>query len=235
MIQNHKDNARAPRALMLSFDDGPLPGKTDAVLDVLSLFRGEDGEPLRAGFFMVGDAPERFLAGRRYFAPYEVWWRKGSMRRHPELVARTLAEGHVIGNHTAHHVWAHWPEFRQILAAREEIRGWEEHAQAAGWNPNHAPRLFRAPYLLHTPTMTAAATELGYQIVGGETVGDATPGYGPRTVERQIRRILRTPGEEPALLVFHDIRPVTVRHLGAILERLQQQGHTLRHFAPTSA
>ncbi len=220
---------------MLSFDDGPLPGKTDAVLDALSRFRGEDGEPLRAGFFMVGDAPERFLAGRRYFAPYEVWWRKGSMRRHPELVARTLAEGHVIGNHTAHHIWAHWPAFRPLSAAHEEIRGWEAHAEAAGWNPETTPRLFRAPYLLHTPTMTAAATQLGYQIVGGQTVGDATPGNGFRAVERQIRRILRAPGEEPALLVFHDIRPVTARHLGVILERLQHEGHALRHFAPTSA
>lgn len=220
---------------MLSFDDGPLPGKTDVVLDALSQFRGEDGEPLRAGFFMVGDAPEHFLAGRRYFAPYELWWRKGSMRRHPELVARALAEGHLIGNHTAHHIWAHWPAFRSLLAVREEILGWEDHAQVAGWNPTSLPRLFRAPYLLHTPVMTVAANELGYQIVGGQSVGDATPGNGIRAVERQIHRILRTSDEQPALLIFHDIRPVTVRHLSAILERLQQQGHALRHFNHTKA
>ncbi|MDD4967404.1 polysaccharide deacetylase family protein [Halothiobacillus sp.] len=219
-----------PRAFMLSFDDGPLPGRTDAVLDVLSRFCGEDGEPLRAGFFMVGDAPERFLAGRRYFAPYELWWRKGSMRRHPELVARTLAEGHVIGNHTVHHVWARWPAYRQMDAVREEIQGWETHAAAAGWNHATAPRLFRAPYLLHTPTMTAAATELGYRIVGGQTVGDATPGNGLRSVEQQIRHILNTPDTQPALLIFHDIRPVTSCHLGTILEHLQDEGHSLRHF-----
>lgn len=215
---------------MLSFDDGPLPGKTDIVLDTLRQFQGEDGAPLRAAFFMIGDAPQRFMAGRRFFAPYELWWRKGSMRRHPELVARTRAEGHVIGNHTAHHVWAHWPAFRHLNGAREEIMTWERHARAAGWNPAIEPRLFRSPYLLHTPAMKAAATELGYQIVGGKTVGDAVPGNSIRAIERHIRRILRSPGEQPALLIFHDIRPNTVRHLGALLEQFQQEGHMLRHF-----
>ncbi|OZB83345.1 MAG: hypothetical protein B7X28_02315 [Halothiobacillus sp. 13-55-253] len=223
--------AHTPRPFMLSFDDGPLPGKSDAVLDALSRFRGEDGRPLRAGFFMIGDAPARFLAGRQYFAPYELWWRKGSMRRHPELVARALAEGHMIGNHTVHHVWARWPAYRDMDAVRSEIHGWEAHAEAAGWHPATAPRLFRAPYLLHTPTMTAVATELGYRIVGGQTVGDATPGNGLRAIEQQIRRILNTPDTQPALLIFHDIRPVTAHHLGTLLDRLQHEGHDLRHFS----
>jgi hypothetical protein len=79
--------------------------------------------------------------------------------------------------------------------------------------------------------MTAAATELGYRIVGGQTVGDATPGNGLRAVERQIRHILNMPDTQPVLLIFHDIRPGTSCHLGTILEHLQDEGHSLRHFS----
>ncbi len=221
-----------PRGFMLSFDDGPLPVKTEAVLDILSRYTGEDGLPVRAGFFMVGDAPQGFWAGRRYFAPYEVWIHKGSMRRHPALVARVQDEGHVIGNHTAHHIWARWPHYRQLPTVREEILGWEDAAMSAGWDPAESPRLFRAPYLLNTSTMHAAAIQLGYQLIGGYTVGDAAPGNGLSAIERHVQRIMHTASDQPALLIFHDILPMTVRHLGVIIEGLQRQGHQLQHFDP---
>lgn len=60
----------------LTFDDGPVPGVTDYVLDQLSA-RGQ-----KATFFMVGD----------------------NVGKHPELAKEVLRAGHGIGNHTFHHL-----------------------------------------------------------------------------------------------------------------------------------
>jgi len=63
-------------ALYLTFDDGPMPGPTDYVLEVL---RSHDA---RATFFCIGD----------------------NVRKHPELFRRIVDEGHTVGNHTYHHL-----------------------------------------------------------------------------------------------------------------------------------
>lgn len=65
----------AGRELALTFDDGPHPVHTPAVLDVLAR------HGVKATFFVVG---------------YRV-------ARHPELVRRIVAEGHTIGSHTFGH------------------------------------------------------------------------------------------------------------------------------------
>jgi peptidoglycan/xylan/chitin deacetylase (PgdA/CDA1 family) len=63
------------RTLALTFDDGPDPTWTPAVLDVLRRHRAH------ATFFVVGHR----------------------VNRHPDLVRRILAEGHEIGAHTFSH------------------------------------------------------------------------------------------------------------------------------------
>lgn len=64
------------KVVYLTFDDGPIPECTPAVLDVLARYG------VKATFFMVGENAERY----------------------PELLARVRAEGHAIGNHTYHHL-----------------------------------------------------------------------------------------------------------------------------------
>lgn len=67
------------RDLFLTFDDGPNPFATDAILDVLTR------EAVPATFFMVGD----------------------HVRRYPDVARRVRAAGHEIGNHTDSHVKLH--------------------------------------------------------------------------------------------------------------------------------
>jgi peptidoglycan-N-acetylglucosamine deacetylase len=62
-------------ALCLTFDDGPDPVYTPAVLDILSAYNA------KATFFVLGEAAAGF----------------------PQLVERILAEGHTLGNHTYSH------------------------------------------------------------------------------------------------------------------------------------
>jgi peptidoglycan/xylan/chitin deacetylase (PgdA/CDA1 family) len=63
------------RSLALTFDDGPHPETTPALLLTLRSLK------VRATFFLVGEGVERW----------------------PELVRQIAADGHAIGNHTQHH------------------------------------------------------------------------------------------------------------------------------------
>jgi len=63
------------KKLAITFDDGPDPQWTPALLDILK------AKHVPATFFMIG----------------------GNMEAHPGLVQRVLAEGHEIGNHTYTH------------------------------------------------------------------------------------------------------------------------------------
>lgn len=67
--------AEAPR-IALTFDDGPSPAWTPVLLDGLK----ERG--VKATFFLIGENAEK----------------------NPEIVKRMKEEGHLIGNHTYHHV-----------------------------------------------------------------------------------------------------------------------------------
>lgn len=64
------------KQLYLTFDDGPVPGPTDFVLETLSK------HTIKATFFCIGD----------------------NVRKHPEVFKNVVAQGHVIGNHTFNHV-----------------------------------------------------------------------------------------------------------------------------------
>ena len=71
-------DAHAAGRVALTFDDGPLPGVTDRILDQLA------AAGARATFFVIG----------------------ACARDHPDLVRRAHAEGHIIGNHTLAHSYA---------------------------------------------------------------------------------------------------------------------------------
>jgi peptidoglycan/xylan/chitin deacetylase (PgdA/CDA1 family) len=73
--------------VLLSFDDGPHPEYTPAVLDRLAAFG------IRAAFFLVG----KRVAD-------------------PALVQRIAAAGHVLGNHTFAHLVPRWGAVRGPLA-----------------------------------------------------------------------------------------------------------------------
>jgi peptidoglycan/xylan/chitin deacetylase (PgdA/CDA1 family) len=64
-----------PMEVALSFDDGPDPGNTEAMLDTL------DGLGIKATFFLLGQEVER----------------------HPDLVRAIAERGHVLGNHSWSH------------------------------------------------------------------------------------------------------------------------------------
>ena len=215
---------------MLSFDDGPLP-ETERVLDVLATLRAIDGTPVKAGFFLLADAPDDFWQRRIYFAPYELWTGKGSIAKYPKIAGRIKLAGHTIGNHTTHHAWFRWPWLDTPEAVLSEFTEWEAiYKRVLGASNMH---LFRPPYFILNANVRETANRLGYQIVMGESVGDAIPGMTVDVIKQKTQSILTAWSKPyPCLLIFHDTRPSTYRHLGEIVSNLQQQGFRLVHFDP---
>ena len=64
------------KCVYLTFDDGPIPEVTPAILDVLAKYG------VKATFFVVGD----------------------NIQKYAHVYARVIAEGHQVGNHTMHHI-----------------------------------------------------------------------------------------------------------------------------------
>lgn len=217
------------REFMLSFDDGPLPNATERVLDALAILRTADGEPVAAGFFLVGDVPEDFWRRRSYYACYEIWTLKGSIVKFPEITRRISEAGHVIGNHTAHHAWFRWPWLNTAEAVRSELRQWEAMAEPVLGKLRQ--RLFRSPYLIDTKTVRSAVRELGYRPVAGRAVGDTTPGMRLEWLKANVVKILKNWDRPyPCVLIFHDGQSLTHEHLAEIVRHLQRSGFRLARF-----
>ena len=216
---------------MLSFDDGPLPYATGRVLDMLATLRATDGAPVKAGFFLLADAPDDFWPRRFYYAPYELWTGKGSIAKYPEITLRIQQSGHIIGNHTTHHAWFLWPWLDTPEAVLAEFSEWETISQRVLGVSNS--RLFRPPYFMLNKNVRETAERLGYKIVMGEPAGDAIPGMTVNEIMEKTESLLAAWSKPyPCLLIFHDIRPATYEHLAEIIGNLQQQGFRLVHFDP---
>lgn len=110
---------RQERSLYLTFDDGPNPGVTDRILDVLAAAR------VPAAFFQCG----------KYVDAY------------PELARRVAAAGHEIGNHTYAHVKLHRRGPARI--AEELRRAHDAIGRATGRAPRsfRAPHGYRNPFV----------------------------------------------------------------------------------------
>ena len=91
--------ARGPsdsQRVALTFDDGPTPGSTDRVLDIL------DQTGVKATFFIVGVNASKYS----------------------DLLRRIHESGHLIANHTLDH--SHYTVFRRLRYWKEQIRAADE-------------------------------------------------------------------------------------------------------------
>ena len=75
------------KKIYLTFDDGPIPGLTDEILDILSEYNA------KATFFCVGE----------------------NVKRYREIYDKILAQGHATGNHTHHHLKGWSTNYKEYL------------------------------------------------------------------------------------------------------------------------
>jgi peptidoglycan/xylan/chitin deacetylase (PgdA/CDA1 family) len=165
--------AGGERLAALTFDDGPDPQWTPRLLEIL------ERHGARGTFFLIGKAAAR----------------------HPELVARLVAGGHALGNHT----WDHpsLPLLRR-RGRRAQIR-WCGEALAPYLAAQPGPRLFRPPYGHQSLASQLDALTLGYTVVTWTIVAEDWRDDPAEALVERVRRRLR-PG---SIVLFHDTLATT--------------------------
>lgn len=111
--------------IILTFDDGPSPKTTPAILDILAK------DCVQATFFMIGKHAEA----------------------HPELARRVREAGHSIGSHSYSHRELNYLAPEDATADIE--RGIEAVDRAAFGSATDRPHLFRFPGFKSTPELVA--------------------------------------------------------------------------------
>ncbi|WP_242918473.1 polysaccharide deacetylase family protein [Pontibacter liquoris] len=155
------------KTIYLTFDDGPIPEVTPWVVEQLA------GYGAKATFFCVGD----------------------NLRKHPEVARLTLAEGHLLANHTYHHLKG-WqtplPEYLQNVARCQ--------ATLDALQPGQKPALFRPPYGRITPRQGAALGQQ-YELIMWDIL---TNDYDRTLVPEKCLQKALQHTQSGSIVVFHD-------------------------------
>jgi peptidoglycan/xylan/chitin deacetylase (PgdA/CDA1 family) len=167
-------------SVCLTFDDGPHPSHTPAVLDQLAALSA------RATFFLIG----------------------GNAVQYPTLVRRILADGHSIGSHTHCHSRATRMPAAEYIA--DAVRAQHAIEDITGV----ACPLFRPPYGELTPMTLLRILQQQLHIVHWthEPRDSETSRAGPL-----VEWFQQHPPFPGAVVLLHDDRPVTARHLGELI------------------
>ncbi|KGM16261.1 hypothetical protein N867_01805 [Actinotalea fermentans ATCC 43279 = JCM 9966 = DSM 3133] len=178
------------RQFCLTFDDGPNPPDTDRLLDVLA------GHAVTAVFCLVGEV----------------------VRAHPDVAARVVAAGHLLGNHSLRHDdMGDWPADR-VRADLVEATAIIEDATGA------PVPYFRAPFGSWGAS-EAVATELGMTPLGWQLAVEDWLAPPADTLVGRIRDGLEPGG----VVLLHDgggDRSSTVTAVQRVLPHLLADGWT---------
>lgn len=146
----HRPNCQGAKALLWSFDDGPGADTTELLLDTL------DAHNTSVIFFVTGMA----------------------IKQRPNLFARMVKSGHLVGSHTFSHDRLSTHNASYIYASLSDVDAAVKDAVISGKLPaRFRLHVFRAPYGSTSPQHTHSALEqLGYAIPGhvGWRQGDPT-------------------------------------------------------------
>jgi peptidoglycan-N-acetylglucosamine deacetylase len=194
----------ADHEIVLTFDDGPLPATTPAVLDALAQ------QCVKATFFLIGRNAEAA----------------------PELVKRELAEGHTVGHHTFSHPGATLRGLADTAARQDIEKGFEADDKAAYGTTGTAPKVpfFRFPGFADTPELVAWLGQRNVAIFGADLWASDWITMSP---EAELNLVLsRLEAEKRGILLLHDIRRQTVIMLPELLIELKRRGFKIVHLVP---
>lgn len=180
-----------PKTMYLTFDDGPSAENTAAVLDILK------EKNVKATFFVVGE----------------------SVRKHPEVARRIVAEGHTIGIHCNNHAYEEIYEsadsflgdFEDAYAAVREVTGAEaEFFRFPGGSINSYNKAVREEII-------EKMTEKGYVYFDwNASLEDAVKNPDPqKLIENGVQTTL---GRKKVVMLAHDVVHSTVLCLEQLLD-----------------
>ncbi len=171
----------------MTFDDGPHPQNTPRLLDMLR------ARNIKATFFVIGRSVELY----------------------PNIVRRTVAEGHEIGNHSNTHRLLSKLSDAEICSDLSRCR--DAVARAA----DYQMRVMRPPYGgLQQRQREMVHTEFGYPSILWSVDPLDWKRPGPSVVASRILKAT-TPG---AIVLAHDLHGQTVDAMPATLDGLLNRG-----------
>jgi peptidoglycan/xylan/chitin deacetylase (PgdA/CDA1 family) len=174
------------KEVALTFDDGPHANWTPQLLNLLRSLK------IKATFFVVGKMVDKY----------------------PELVAREVADGHEIANHTYDHLNLKKLPFAKI---EKEIKdGAEAIRRAVGYTPV----FFRPPGGQYNSDTLKAAADLHFTPVLWTANSKDFTYPAPAVLEQ---RLLSKPANG-GILLCHDGIPATMQILPDLVAKLRAQG-----------
>jgi peptidoglycan/xylan/chitin deacetylase (PgdA/CDA1 family) len=196
--------ALAPGEVVLTLDDGPLPGQTDRVLDALRLY----GAP--ATFFLIGR----------------------NAAANPHLVRRMAAEGHMVAHHTLTHPWT--LRQRSFEAGVRDIEDGIRAVQTAQGIAGSAVAtpFFRYPGFADTERLNDWLAMKGMVTFGSDLWGsDWTPMSPERQLSLLMGRLKRA---GRGIILLHDVVGQTASMFPAFLQALCAGGYKVVGLTPGS-
>ena len=187
------DNKSDGKYLYLTFDCGYENGNTGKILDALK----EKGVP--AAFFCTQHQAES----------------------EPELTARMINEGHIVGNHSVHH-----PNFSQISAEKmaQELEGFDNFMRR---NFGYCSSYFRYPEGAYSEYALSEVTGHGFRVcfwslayADWDENNQKGADYAYDTVTSRLH-----PG---AIILLHSVSSDNAAALGRIIDEARAQGYEFR-------
>jgi len=173
------------KAVYLTFDDGPVPEFTPWVLDLLDKYN------IKATFFCVGD----------------------NVQKYPDIFQMIRERGHLIGNHTFHH----------IKGLKTDTQSYLKDVKQAG--KLIKSKLFRPPYG-HMRFSQFKALKKIYKVIMWDVV---TRDYSCLMTADQVFEAVKKYTRNGSIIVFHDSQKAGDRmkeSLPKSIEWLLEQGYS---------
>jgi peptidoglycan-N-acetylglucosamine deacetylase len=194
----------ADKEVVLTFDDGPNPGTTAAVLDALKR------ECVLATFFLIGR----------------------NAAAHPDLAKRELAEGHTVAHHSFSHPLL--DHLRPDGAEADIDRGFAAVDQALYGDSAKPPRtpFFRFPGFASTPHLLGRLAARNIVVFGADLwASDWNPMSPDQELGLVLARLEEAHG---GIVLFHDTKRQTAAMLPAFLRSLKTQGYRVVHIVASA-
>jgi peptidoglycan/xylan/chitin deacetylase (PgdA/CDA1 family) len=190
------------KEVVLTFDDGPWPENTMAVVKALT------DECLKATFFEIGK--------------HAVW--------HPEITKQVLQAGMTVGTHTwSHKDLARNPYAKDIEQAEQEIEMGNSAVYMAAAGAPIAP-FFRFPDLQHPPQMLAYLGQRNIAIFSTDIDSFDFKLHKPEQVIKSVMTKLEKRGK--GIILMHDFQHATAEAIPELLHQLKASGYKVVHMVP---
>jgi peptidoglycan/xylan/chitin deacetylase (PgdA/CDA1 family) len=191
------------KEVVLTFDDGPWPGNTPAVLKALA------DECLKATFFEIGE--------------HATW--------HPEITKQVLAAGMIVGTHTwSHKDLARNPYAKDIEQAKAEIEMGISAVHMAAADAGKVAPFFRFPALQHPPQLLSYLAERNIGVFSTDIDSRDFKLHKPEEVIKSVMSQLEKHGK--GIILMHDFKRHTAEALPELLRQLKAGGYKVVHMVP---